>query len=214
MKKLFAILPVFLVAAFFIVGVASAHVTVDPEKVPSDSYQKFTVKVPTEKDIATTAVKVVIPKGVDVVMFEPVPDWHYQLEKDKTGKVTSVTWKADDQGLLPEQFGEFKMMGKVAPDAKQLAWKAYQTYKDGSVVKWVGPIGSEYPASVTTIVPASADSAHGGHKEADRMADMKTNDAATTQTSDNQWPLYLSILAVIFSAVALVATVLGRGKKG
>lgn len=30
------------------------------------------------------------------------------------------------------------MEGRVAVDATQIVWKAYQTYEDGTVVEWIG----------------------------------------------------------------------------
>ena len=39
-------------------SVASAHVRVLPEEVPAGSFEVFTVRVPTEKDIPTTGVRV------------------------------------------------------------------------------------------------------------------------------------------------------------
>jgi uncharacterized protein YcnI len=44
-------------------GVAWAHVTVQPEEVPADDYEVLTVRVPTEKDIPTTGVRVEVPEG-------------------------------------------------------------------------------------------------------------------------------------------------------
>jgi hypothetical protein len=32
----------------------------------------------------------------------------------------------------------FNMEGRVAVDATQIVWKAYQTYQDGTVVEWIG----------------------------------------------------------------------------
>ena len=42
-------------------GVAWAHVRVLPEEVPADTFEVFTVRVPTEKDIPTTQVRVEVP---------------------------------------------------------------------------------------------------------------------------------------------------------
>ncbi|WP_238594630.1 YcnI family copper-binding membrane protein [Caenibacillus caldisaponilyticus] len=207
MKKWLTIIPALFAAAFLFAGVASAHVTVSPNQVPADSYQKFTVKVPTEKNVPTVKVKVEIPKDVDIASFEPVPGWKYQVEKDANGKITSVTWTAEGQGLLPEQFGEFNMMGKVAANAKSLAWKAYQTYKDGSVVKWIGPEGSDYPASVTQVTAAGTGEATADHHHASMNATDQTD------SDQNPWALYLAILAVVISTIALIVNFVGKEKK-
>jgi uncharacterized protein YcnI len=195
MKKLFTIFPAVLAFMFLWVGVASAHVTVDPNQVPADSWQKFVIKVPNEKDIATTKVEVRVPDGAEVMSIEPVNGWTFNAQKDQNGKMTSLIWTAEDKGLLAGQFIEFPIMAKVAKDAKSLQWKAYQTYSDGSVVKWIGPEDSEHPASVTKIVTAT---------------DQQTASATSDQTS--QWPLYLSIIAVVLSVIALFISLM-RGRK-
>lgn len=195
MMKLFAIFPAMLAVLFVFAGVASAHVTVAPNQVPANSWQKFVVKVPTEKDIPTTKVKVVVPDGAEVMQVEPVPGWTFNAVKDANGKITALTWTADGKGLLPGQFIEFPIMAKVAQDAKGLRWKAYQTYSDGSLVKWIGPEDSDHPASVTKITPAS---------------DNQTSTTTSNQT--NQWPLYLSIIAVVFSVIAIIISLV-KGRK-
>ncbi|WP_038111596.1 YcnI family protein [Tuberibacillus calidus] len=195
MKKLFTIFPAVLAFMFLWAGIASAHVTVDPNQVPADSWQKFVIKVPNEKDIATTKVEVRVPDGAEVMSIEPVNGWTFNAQKDQNGKMTSLIWTAEDKGLLAGQFIEFPIMAKVAKDAKSLQWKAYQTYSDGSVVKWIGPEDSEHPASVTKIVTAT---------------DQQTASATSDQTS--QWPLYLSITAVVLSVIALFISLM-RGRK-
>lgn len=148
-------------------GLASAHVTVQPKEVPANSYQVFTLRVPSEKEAATTQVKVEVPAGVDVSRFEPKPDWTYELEKNPDGKITAVTWKAAGAGIGSTEFGQFNFQGKVAADAKELAWKAHQTYSDGTVVDWTGPADADTPASVTTVTAAVAatDSAKDGDRD-------------------------------------------------
>ncbi|BBI32179.1 YcnI family copper-binding membrane protein [Cohnella abietis] len=154
MKKSLALTLVLLFSIGF-AGLASAHVTVQPKEVPAGSYQVFTVRVPSEKDSATTSVKLAIPDNVAVSRIEPKPDWTYEIEKGAENKFVSVTWKATGSGLGATEFGEFRVQGKVADDAKELVWKAYQTYADGEVVEWTGAADADKPASVTAVTAAA-----------------------------------------------------------
>ena len=61
-------------------------------------------------------------------------------------------------GLSSTEFGQFLIQGKVDDQAKELVWKAYQTYQDGSLVEWVGAADADKPASVTKVNPAIAGS--------------------------------------------------------
>jgi uncharacterized protein YcnI len=190
-------------------GIASAHVTVLPQEATQGAYEKFTVRVPSEKESATIKVEVRFPvEAVTVSRFEPKPGWTYELARSADNKITGVTWTATGDGLGATEFGEFNMSGKVADNATAISWKAYQTYKDGSVVEWVGAAGSDKPASVTKVLPkpagASADS-H-GHTAAPAA------DAAHQETASgsSQLPLYLSIAALVLGALSVVLSLRRR----
>jgi uncharacterized protein YcnI len=190
-----------MVAALFLVtmlfaGIASAHVVVYPQETTQNTYEKFTVRVPTEKDVPTVKVEVKIPAEVNVSRFEPVAGWKYDITKDTTGKITSVTWTATGDGLSSTEFGEFNMQGKVSDKATSLEWKAIQTYKDGSVVEWVGAKGSDHPASVTAVHTKSAD----------------TSTAPQGTTDNSKTSLYVSIVALVVSLVSLVVSFARRKK--
>ncbi len=178
MKKSLTIMLVLLFSLGF-ASLTSAHVTVQPKEAPAGSYQVFTVRVPSEKEAATTQVKVAIPDGVDVSRFEPKADWTYEIEKGAEGKFVSVTWKAAGSGLGATEFGEFRMQGKVADDAKELVWKAYQTYSDGEVVEWTGAADADKPASVTTVTSAAGDGHGDGHGASGDATDDAGRDTLT-----------------------------------
>ncbi|MED4072620.1 YcnI family protein [Priestia endophytica] len=198
-KKVTTILAALLLSTISFAGAASAHVVVYPQEVTQGSYEKFTVRVPTEKDIPTTKVKIDIPKDVEISRFEPKAGWTYELEKDSSGLIKSVTWTATGEGLSATEFGEFSMQGKVGDSAEKIAWKAYQTYKDGSVVAWEGPADAELPASVTKVVKGNTTTdAHGGATE------ETTDNEESEDNSTSSVPLILSIIAVILGAVALM----------
>ena len=179
-------------------GIASAHVTVQPKETTQGKYEVFTVRVPSEKeDSPTTQVEVKFPDGVSVSRFEPKPGWKYELQKDTTGKITGVTWTTEGEGLSPTEFTQFTFQGKVGDQASELSWKAYQTYKDGEVVEWVGAEGSEKPASVTLVNPKTeATDSHGVPASATSPQPEQTNEQSSL-------PLYLSIVALIAGLLAL-----------
>ncbi|NHN30183.1 YcnI family copper-binding membrane protein [Paenibacillus agricola] len=193
-------------------GVASAHVTVQPPTVVQGSYEKFAVRVPSEdKESPTVKIEIKFPMDtVTISRFEPKPGWNYELAKDATNKITGVTWTATGEGLSPTEFSDFFMQGKVADNATEIVWKAYQTYKNGTIVEWVGASGAEKPASVTKVTPiptgaASTDShgataapAAGGAAPASTVANPALSAPAPSQT-----PLYLSLVALALGVIAI-----------
>jgi uncharacterized protein YcnI len=129
-------------------GVAWAHVRVVPEEVPADSFQVLTVRVPTEKDVPTTEVRVEVPEGFTISRVKPVPGWEYELEEE-AGIVRAITWSGGEIGAT--EFQEFDVQGETPEEPGEYPWMAFQTYEDGSVVEWVGPEDAEEPASVVTV---------------------------------------------------------------
>jgi uncharacterized protein YcnI len=208
MKKMTASFVVMLAAFSLFTGIASAHVTVLPKETIQGGYEMFTVRVPSENEtVPTTQVKVEFPAEVTISRFEPKPGWKYEMEKDSSGTITSVTWTAESQGLTSTEFGLFNMQGKVADDATEIAFKAYQTYQDGSVVEWIGAPDSEKPASVTTVNPKTDDTSddhHGTTESKDETSTEQANEEAVKEsTNSSNAPLYVSIAALIAALVSL-----------
>ncbi len=138
---------------------ALAHVTVSPEGVAPEDYATLTVKVPNEKEIPTTEVRVEIPEGFTFGGVQPVPGWEHRFEEDG-GVVTAVTWSGGQIG--PREFQQFPVSAQAPEKPGEYAWKATQTYEDGSVVEWTGPPDSEEPAAVIEVAQEVAeDEGHG-----------------------------------------------------
>lgn len=217
MEKIITLVFSILGAMTIFAGVASAHVTVAPKETSQGKYEVFTVKVPSENEtVPTTKVEVKIPEDVDVSRIEPKPGWFYEVQQDDSGKITSVTWTTEGEGLSPIEFGQFNMSGKVGDEATEIVWKAYQTYKDGSVVEWVGAEDAEKPASVTVVFPANESANGHGAKSTESSAENKevATEKATEEeakTSSNNIPLFLSIAALITGLLSLVISLKKRG---
>lgn len=219
-KKGYLMLALSLFLSLMLGGLASAHVTVLPKETTQGSYEKFAVRVPVEKDVATVKVEVKFPlEQVTISRFEPKPGWTYEITKNNDDKITGVIWTASGEGLGPNEFGEFYMQGKVADNATAIQWKAYQTYKDGSVVEWVGAEGSDKPASVTKVnaKPAGAAADSHGHTAAPAAdagaahgSEAAASAATETPAAASGAPLYLSIAAVILGAASLIVSLSRR----
>lgn len=213
MKRIFAAVTA---AAVFLLAVlpASAHVTIWPNEVEQGAYTVFTVRVPSEKEgTETTAVRVVFPEGVSITRFEPKPGWTVAFGRNADQAITEVTWTAEPgYGLDVTEFTEFRMFGRVLPDADPgsvLVWKAYQTYADGSVVEWIGApdTDSPTPAPAIAVVPGNpADDGH-GHGGAQTAASSSSKDDGSYDALIVALiivPWVLSITALTLSLVHLM----------
>lgn len=157
-------------------GVASAHVTVNPNSVTAGSYAKLTFRVPTESATASTvSLQVTLPKDhpFPSVSVMQLPGWTTKVTKTRldspvtegnltvTEPVTSITWTADDGvGIKPGEFMEFPISVGPVPDVPSMQFPAAQAYSDGSVVNWnqqrtAGGQEPEHPAPLLTITGAA-----------------------------------------------------------
>ena len=157
------------VAALTVPAAAQAHVTVQPKTAPAGGFARMDVRVPNERDNAsTTKVELQLPDGFAEASYEPVPGWTVKVKKAKLaqpiktddGEVTEgvkqITWTSKD-GIPPGAFQDFGLSVQVpGKDGDTLTFKALQTYSNGEIVRWIGPEGSDNPAPAVSVVSAEA----------------------------------------------------------
>ena len=136
-----------------------AHAVVFPRESTTGAYEKYVLRVPNEKAVATTRVELFFPRGVRVTSFADVPGWQLEVETDSAKAITAAVWTGT---LPPQRFIEFPFVAVNPKTDTTLSWPAYQTYADGERVEWSGPEGSKHPASVTKIGAAAAAGDDGG----------------------------------------------------
>jgi periplasmic copper chaperone A len=199
-----------LAALFVLAPVASAHVTLQPEEAPAGGFTRLDVRVPTERDNAsTTKVDVQFPPGFLFVSTEPVPGWSSEITMRKldkpveqfgeqiTEEVDRVTFTADGEGIGPGQFQDFGLsLGVPDKAGSTLTFKAVQTYSSGEVVRWIGPPDAEEPAPQVKLTAAEEE---GG--AAQPAAQQPQAPAAEEDDESNT----LSIIALIVGGLGLLA---------
>jgi uncharacterized protein YcnI len=183
-------------------GVAWAHVRVVPEEVSADSFLVLTVRVPTEKDVPTTEVRVEIPEGFTISRVKPVPDWEYEFEEE-AGVVRAITWSGGEIGAT--EFQEFDVQGETPEEPGEYPWRAFQTYEDGSVVEWAGPEDSEEPASVVTVAEGDH---HGAAAQGSNPEEAPSVGAVTPVAAYGN----LGALALVAALAALLLLLLRRNR--
>jgi uncharacterized protein YcnI len=201
-----------LAATLTLVPAAAAHVTLQPEEAPAGGFTRLDVRVPTERDNAsTTKVDVQFPPGFLFVSTEPVPGWNAEVTKRKldkpveqfgeqiTEEVDRVTFTADGEGIGPGQFQDFGLsLGVPDKPGSMLTFKAVQTYSSGEVVRWIGPPDSEEPAPQVKLTAAEGES--GAAEPAAQQPQAPAADEDEDSGSDT-----LSIIALIVGGLGLVA---------
>ena len=132
--------------------VSWAHAVVFPRQSTTGAYEKYVLRVPNEKAVATTRVELFFPRGVKVTSFADVPGWQLEVVTDSAKAITGAIWTGT---LPPQRFVEFPFVAVNPKTETTIAWPAYQTYADGERVEWSGPESSKRPASITTVGAAT-----------------------------------------------------------
>ncbi|MVN88917.1 DUF1775 domain-containing protein [Deinococcus sp. HMF7620] len=135
-----------------LLSVAGAHATVRTEAGLGESKvgitETYRLNVPTEKEISTTQIRLVVPSGVSLTRFETAPGFTRTVTKNADGLVTEVVWKGR---VAPMEYARFFFQARNPAAAGDVVWKIYQTYSDGSVAAWDGSNPDQGPASTVTI---------------------------------------------------------------
>lgn len=205
---------------------AAAHVTVDPPSAPKGSTVKLSFLVPNEEPTArVTDVQVAFPTPpqtpIPSVVVEGKPGWTVKVTTQKLAKpivtdngslsevVSSIEWKAKTpaDGVAPQQFGEFTVDADGLPaNEDQVAFRAIQTYSNGTVVRWIDPVtpngpAAEHPTPILRLTAPEGE-ATSTSTPATKAPTSQTTIVATS-TQDNS-ARALAIVAIVLGAVALI----------
>ncbi len=127
---------------------ASAHVDVLPLEVPVGTASALTVRVPTERDLPTVAVRLEIPEGVTAFSVrEPPAGWRARSVTGGDGRISAIEWRGGRIGV-----GEYQDFGLLATPTEVGAtvWTSLQTYADGVVKPWTAPPADDDEPTVET----------------------------------------------------------------
>lgn len=155
------LLQTFVVAlpVMLLVRPAQAQAVVHPRSSAPGAYEKYVLRVPNEKTVATTRIEVRFPAGLRVVSFADISGWQLKTITDSAQRISGAVWTGT---LPPERFVELPFVAMNPAAGATLVWPTYQTYADGERVEWTGPTSDKHPASQTVIGDAATTGPSGG----------------------------------------------------
>jgi uncharacterized protein YcnI len=139
-----------LVALALSTGVASAHVTANPNEAEAGGFAKVSFRVPNERPESTVSISVKMPEDHPIghVSVRPVPGWTADVQmrtldepinvfgEDITEVVDTITWTGSQ--IDPGQFQEFEVsMGPLPEEPGVLYFPTIQLYDGGEEVAWI-----------------------------------------------------------------------------
>lgn len=181
------------------VAAAGAHVSVLPARVAEGETQEFTIRVPVERDIATTEVRVTFPDEITVYSFaEPPAGWTMRPQRSRDGRFTGVVYRGR---VGPNRYVDFTVLGTPFATGEAV-WPAEQVYADGRVKPWTGPPEKPGEASAETGPadpgPAAAVAVVAAGEEAPATAAAPVGDG----DDDSGAAVWLGVIAIAISALA------------
>jgi len=125
---------------------AHAHVTVAPESSRGGAVERYTMRVPTEGQVATVAVELEVPADVTITSVLVTGGFTYDARREGN-RIVAITWKMD---VKPAEVAEFVFFARN-PASGQIRWKARQKFADDTSADWIGVEGDRRPAAVTKL---------------------------------------------------------------
>jgi periplasmic copper chaperone A len=188
-------------------------VTIQPTQAPAGASTVLAVRVPNERDDASTVkLDVRLPPGFVSASWEAVPGWKVRAVKQKLSKpiqtddgpideqIGEIVWTASSKsaGVQPGEFRDFPLSVVIPGKAGQtLTFKALQTYSNGDVVRWIGAPGADEPAPQLKLTAASSTAT-----QPRQSASAQAPPAAAA--SDDDSSNGLSIVALVIGALGLL----------
>ena len=167
-------------AALFVMvpGLALAHVSVAPREAKPGAQQQYTVRVPTEGHVATTAVYLQVPEGMTVTDV-PHPEGATHEVKRDGNRIIAITWTKE---IPPKQSAQFLFTATTPPAAGQIAWKVQQRFADGTSRDWTpGTALTDTPATSRASAAAPVTPQAGAHAPAGHQMAPATGEAAVIE---------------------------------
>lgn len=122
-----------------------------PGTSDAGAYEKYVLRLPNGRDVATTRVEIRFPHSVRVISFGDVPGWSLEIVTDTARHITGAIWTGS---LAPQRFVELPFVAVNPKKSLKLIWPVFQTYSSGERIDWTGHDDAKQPAPATVVAAA------------------------------------------------------------
>ena len=130
------------------------HVTIAPRESGTSVEQRYTVRVPTERDTPTVRIEAQFPGDLFVVSIDAKEGWRVETTARADGRIVSAVWSGGR--IPPHESDSFTVVARNPAREATLVWKVVQIHEDESRAEWVGEQGSRNPAPITRTVGSTS----------------------------------------------------------
>jgi hypothetical protein len=185
---------------------AGAHVTVLPERPKLNAEQEFVVRVPDERDVATTELQVLFSSDLRVGQFAPKAGWKRKVLLTDDKRVRGVQWTGGT--IAPDEYADFRFLA-TPRTAGQAVFRAYQTYADGKTKPWSGPPEKRGVAEKETGIeepgPSPAVDVTATPDVPSPAAGTSPTSSSATKTTSSDAAIWLGVIAIVIALGAMLA---------
>lgn len=128
---------------------AIGHATIWPLEAAAGAYEKYTIRIPNEKESPTIRVEAEFPSELAAYYFSAVPGWTIERDEDENGRTVRAVWRGGSIG--PHEFAEFSLLARNPDTRGTLVWRVIQFHADGTQSAWVDEPSSSNPAPTTLV---------------------------------------------------------------
>src|SRR6266446_7756980 len=142
------------VIALVCAQLASAHIRIYPTESTFGAREKYTMRVPNEKQVSSSKVEGEFPAELQIYDFEFKAGWKIDFKKDEKGKIIGATWTGKIQ---PYEFVEFGLLAINPKDGNpNMLWRFYQYYEDGFKEEFTAAPDAQMPLRPMPLVTLKA----------------------------------------------------------
>jgi hypothetical protein len=177
-------------------GSAAAHVDVLPAESVVNEAHEFVIRVPSERDVPTSRVRITFARRVIVVRFATAPGWTRRTIANPDGTIGGVVYEGGR--IDPDEYAEFRLLATPIQVGTAL-WKVEQTYADGVTKPWTGP-----PEKEGETTGETGPSTRGPAPATRFVAKATTSTAAAPAAGDDSSPagIWLGVIAIGIAGAA------------
>jgi len=125
------------------------HSDLDPRQSIPNKWETYTLNVPTETEVSTVQVRLLVPREFEIEMLEHSQVWQITKARDERGYIREVTWSGSS--IPPQTFAELKLLIRNPATPGTYVWKIEQYSQVATTVSLVA-IGIAVTLIIVTVL--------------------------------------------------------------
>lgn len=111
-----------------------AHSDLDPRQSLANKWETYTLTVPTETEVPTIEVRLMIPSEFEVETLEYHQAWQTTTTRDTQGHIRQIIWSGSQ--IPPQTFSQFKLLVRNPRVPGTYRWQIEQAYAGLETATW------------------------------------------------------------------------------